>query len=369
VSVRIHQGDAPTYYNEWEAYPARWLRNLIAAGELPPGDVDERDIRDLKGTDLERYTACHFFAGIGGWPLALRLAGWPADRPVWTGSCPCQPFSCAGKRKGEADERHLWPAFLRLIAECRPDTVFGEQVASRDGREWLAGVRADLENLGYAVGAADLCAAGVGAPHIRQRLFWVANTDCGRGGSWGSECEGQERRSSPVRATRDGRVADREGGTGGLPVRARGSWEAGVELERGGAIDGVALPCNAGPSRPGGDPQRQGAVERAGDGCREETGRMGDASGPRREGRQGERCDDGQECPPIERAGGQPNPWDGAAWLPCADGKARRVEPSILPLADGVPCRVGRIRAYGNAIVPQVAAQFVRAFLECEGER
>ncbi|KKK66801.1 hypothetical protein LCGC14_2960470, partial [marine sediment metagenome] len=79
---------------------------------------------------------------------------------------------------GHADERHLWPAFYDLIAECRPPVVLGEQVASKDGREWLAGVRADLEALGYAVGAADLCAACVGAPHIRQRLWWVANGAC-----------------------------------------------------------------------------------------------------------------------------------------------------------------------------------------------
>ena len=104
------------------------------------------------------------------WPYALRLAGWPDDRNVWTGSCPCQPLSSAGQRKGHADERHLWPAFYSLIAECRPAIVFGEQVASKDGREWLAGVRADLEALGYACGAADLCAAGAGAPHIRQRF-------------------------------------------------------------------------------------------------------------------------------------------------------------------------------------------------------
>jgi len=173
-----------TYYNEHDPKAAAWLRELIAAGMIPAGDVDTRSIHDVRPHEIARYTQQHFFAGIGGWPLALRLAGWPDNRPVRTGSCPCQPFSVAGQGKGEADERHLWPVFRDLITFGEATVTFGEQVASAAGREWLANVRADLEGLGYAVGAADLCAAGVGAPHIRQRLFWVANATrprrCGR---------------------------------------------------------------------------------------------------------------------------------------------------------------------------------------------
>jgi len=163
------------YYNEIDPYAAQWLRNLIAAGHIAPGDVDERSIVDISADDLRGYSQAHFFAGIGGWSLALRLAGWPDDRPVWTGSCPCQSISVAGHRRGHADERHLWPAFHRLIAECSPAIVFGEQVASKDGREWLSAVRADLEHVGYAVGAADLPAA-YKAPQIRQRLWWMASS-------------------------------------------------------------------------------------------------------------------------------------------------------------------------------------------------
>ena len=162
------------YYNEIDAYAADWLRNLIQAGELPSGDVDERSIVEVQPDDLRPYTQCHFFAGLGGWLYALRLAGWPADEPVWTGSCPCQPFSAAGDRAGTADPRHLWPAFYRLIRECRPAAVFGEQVGSALGYRWLAGVRADVEQEGYAFAAADLPAACVGAPHIRQRLWFGA---------------------------------------------------------------------------------------------------------------------------------------------------------------------------------------------------
>jgi DNA (cytosine-5)-methyltransferase 1 len=167
------------YYNEIDPFAAAWLRNLIEAGAIAPGDVDERDIRDISPDDLRGYRQCHFFAGIGVWSYALRLAGWADDRPVWTGSCPCQPFSAAGARGGVSDERHLWPHWHHLIRECRPASVFGEQVASKDGLGWLDLVSADLEGEGYAVGASDLCAAGVGAIHARQRLYWHA-TDAQR---------------------------------------------------------------------------------------------------------------------------------------------------------------------------------------------
>lgn len=119
-----------SYYNENDQFAAQWLRNLIDAGHIAPGDVDERSIVDVRADDLRGYTQCHFFAGIGGWSYALRLAGWDDDRPVWTGSCPCQPFSAAGKGKAADDERHLWPAWLPLIAECRPAIVFGGRLSA-----------------------------------------------------------------------------------------------------------------------------------------------------------------------------------------------------------------------------------------------
>lgn len=115
------------YYNEHDKFAAAWLRELIKEGLIADGDVDERDIQDVQAADLAGYAQCHFFAGIGGWSYALRLAGWPDNRPVWTGSCPCQPFSQAGRGCGETDERHLWPVWFPLIAELKPATVFGEQ--------------------------------------------------------------------------------------------------------------------------------------------------------------------------------------------------------------------------------------------------
>lgn len=160
------------YYNENNPDAAEWLRNLIRDGLIAPGDVDERSIVDVKADDVVGYRQCHWFAGVSGWSLALRLAGVPDSFRVWTGSAPCQPWSCTGEGLGTADPRHLWPDFLRLIIQCRPAVVVGEQVESRLGRQWLSGVRADLESVAYGMGGADLCAAGVGSTCIRQRLYW-----------------------------------------------------------------------------------------------------------------------------------------------------------------------------------------------------
>lgn len=184
--------DVLHYYNEFDAKTAAWLRSLILAGLIPNGVVDERSITEVQPPDLVGYVQHHFFAGIGGWSLALRLAGWPADRRVWTGSCPCQPFSVAGKQRGVTDSRHLWPVWYNLLVQYNaisnqePVPVFGEQVSSKptigDGREskgdsaWIDGVFDDLERASYSCWAVDIPSASVGKNHRRQRLFWFANT-------------------------------------------------------------------------------------------------------------------------------------------------------------------------------------------------
>jgi DNA (cytosine-5)-methyltransferase 1 len=163
-------------YNEIDSFAAEWIRQLAQRDAIAPGLVDNRSVEDLEPARLIQHTQCHFFAGIGAWSYALRLAGWPDDLPVWTASLPCQPFSISGKRRGIADERHLWPSFFWLVRQCRPRVIFGEQVSSADGLAWFDTVSGDLEAAGYTTAAIDLCAAGVGAPHIRQRLYWVAYT-------------------------------------------------------------------------------------------------------------------------------------------------------------------------------------------------
>jgi DNA (cytosine-5)-methyltransferase 1 len=189
------------YYNENDPFAADWLRELIRGQLIAEGEVDDRSITDVTPADLRRFAQCHFFAGISVWSHALRLAGWPDADLVWTGSCPCQPFSAAGQRKGFDDSRHLWPEWFSLIRECRPPVVFGEQVASKGGLAWLDLVYADLEGEGYALGAVDMCAAGFGAPHIRQRLYFVADAQGGRPERCGA---GGEPHRQPARGGRSG---------------------------------------------------------------------------------------------------------------------------------------------------------------------
>jgi DNA (cytosine-5)-methyltransferase 1 len=332
------------YYNEFDPYAAQWLRNLIAAGHIAPGVVDERSICDVDSADLADFTQCHFFAGIGVWSLALRRAGWPDDRPVWTGSCPCQPFSAAGKRDGFSDERHLWPHLFRLIAQRRPPVVFGEQVASRDGLEWLDLVQADLEGADYASAAVDICAAGVGAPHIRQRLYWVADAERGAAErhrlSLGAAASGSESevRARPQRVRDDAGYGVNAGGVADAQCRGRKSgavtsaWAAAKFAAANSELGGLADTSNERHERhPRDGREAQRWVEHAGDGC-------------------------------------WPSPtnghWQDADWLYCRDDKWRPVEPGTFPLAHGAAARVGRLRAYGNAIVPQVAEAFIRAYMQ-----
>jgi DNA (cytosine-5)-methyltransferase 1 len=314
------------YYNEFEPYAAQWLRNLIGAGLIAPGEVDERSIADVKPDDLVGFSQCHFFAGLGGWSYAARLAGWPDDRPLWTGSCPCQPFSAAGKGEGQKDERHLWPEQFRLIAARRPVVWMGEQVAAAVGKSWLDGVCSDLEGIGYAVGSAVVPACAVDAPHRRDRLWIVADAMCA---GWA-----------------EGRAVSGAGPTAG----------------HGGTYNGYVADADAGGRVArvwDGSPPRYGnsaASARGSDG-----GDVDNAVGAGLEGQPRHGANRSQWA----LASGSTAEASGAIWATGADGKARRIEPSIRLLAHGVPARVGRLRAYGNAIVPQVAAEVIGAFMDC----
>ncbi len=431
------------YYNEIDPYAAEWLRRLISAGLIADGVVDERSISDVRPNELYEFTQCHFFAGIGIWSHALRGAGFPDTRPVWTGSCPCQPFSEAGTRKTFADERHLWPHWFHLIEECRPPTVFGEQVASKSGLAWFDLVSADMEGANYAIGGFDLCAAGFGAPHIRQRLWFVADTDNSRSQGWlsgrkDSEWQDQHRHvgrggtiigvgnpdiddgrheHSAVTFERETRLEHGGSSSTGRMVNAdnggsQGSGKTGVGqgVEQSGSQStrtesdfGMADTASSGRQYEPSEKSTGVQSEETGD-----TGRRTELSGhgastswmgnPQHDGqftvaeprgddpdasddpkeqvfpmqfegasiarhdRSGDGGERGSEA--QTRANETNGHWGNTDWLLCRDEKWRPVEPSTFPLVDGATARVGRLRAYGNAIVSQVAQGLIESYME-----
>lgn len=283
------------YYNEFNKFAAAWLRELIKNKLIPEGIVDERSITEIKAEELKEYDQCHFFAGIGGWPYALQLAGIPSSVNLWTGSCPCQPFSSAGHQKGTEDSRHLWPVFHRLIEKRKPVFVFGEQVAKAAGLEWLDFVFDDLEKSEYTVGAAIIPACSVGAPHLRERLFWCGMAD-GPGDGSG----------------RNRRVIRHE------TEKIQGAFRKQKNTKPQSGNDG-------------------------------KTGVLGER-----------RIKHGSAGENPENS----NAWANPDWLLCRDGYARPVESGTFPVVNGIPSRVDIVHGYGNAIVPQVAAEFVKSFFE-----
>lgn len=342
------------YYNEIDPFAAQWLRNLIAGGHIAPGEVDERSIEDVTPDDLRGFTQCHFFAGIGVWSHSLRLAGWPDDKPVWTGSCPCQPFSAAGKGDGFADERHLWPHFFHLISERRPQHVFGEQVASGNANTWFDLVQADLEGMGYAFGLVPFAAAGVGAPHIRERAYWVAYAN--------SQIDDRRRHIGA-----DGRNEHSDCSNPDMLA------DTHSDRQQSGCWPSCGCQCTKAGIHPG----------RSIKACR-----MGDTNLTRLEGLGGNDCAEGWKgqtrsatSPGVHMRALEVNGfWRDADWLFCRDGKWRPVEPGTFPLVDGAAARMGRVesgvarvassnrtgrlKGYGNAINAQAAAEFIRAYME-----
>lgn len=300
------------YYNEFDPDAAAWLRELIADGLIAPGDVDERSIIDVSAKDIKGYGQCHWFAGIGGWSYALRLAQWPDDAAVWTASLPCQPFSTAGKGLGKQDERHLLPHFLELVKKCKPDTIFGEQVERAIGHGWLDDLQATVEAETYAVGHCVLGAHSIGAAHIRQRLYWVVDSQ----------------------SERIGRECRRGDSTSGKIAHGRGHENReSVEFISRSAISGMGISNSAG--------SQQGV----------------------------EATEAARYRNPTESAGG-------IDWIYCRDNKYRPIESGLKPLVDGVPrgmvhssdprntqeARKMRLKGYGNAIVPALAAEFIMAY-------
>lgn len=437
------------YYNEFDPHAAEWLRNLIKNGLIAPGEVDGRDIREVQPDDLRGFTQCHFFAGIGVWSYSLRRAGWPDSRPVWTGSCPYQGFSSSGLQRGFDDERHLWPDWYRLIRAERPPVIFGEQVASalivgranykagehgpyglygsdsetENPTAWLDLVQTDLERSVYAVGVQVTAAAGSGAPHIRQRLFFVGErlehaASDGRDERWTEPSRGSLVSRRGFDGMGNGERSGLEGLTGNGDGDGRRSRETGSVTTSGTSCRMADGNLNGRDARIAGDGRgeegsrgedrhvddRRGASSgmadpdsgrgQGGDALCEpdygvngvEPSGMADAIGrqlPQQIGRPEGGDGDRPDRPHLERGTGRPGPtngfWGDVDWLFCRDGKWRPVRPGTLPLVDGSTFRVDSgspyegksrqelLKGAGNAIVSEVAIDFIETYLEASG--
>jgi DNA (cytosine-5)-methyltransferase 1 len=321
------------YYNENNPEAAAWLRELIKIGVIADGIVDDRSIVDVHPEDVRGFSQCHWFAGVGGWSYALRLAGISDDQPIWTASLPCQPFSSAGKQLGKDDERHLLPTYINLVEVCRPPIQIGEQVSDAIRHGWLDDLYAEMEARNYAVGSVIAGAHSVGAPHQRQRLYWVAHAS-----------------------------------SQGLQEQFWG-WKQSTETSATSSM-GYAKSNNK---------FRNWQSEES-DGRQSEVGRPGLFSVATRHRN------------PTNAAG-----WHDPEWIYCRDNKYRPIKPGLKPLvrtskpgaiemvnglSSGVvrggdngesvnaeettEARVMRLKGYGNAIVPQLAAEFIKAFFGIE---
>ena len=389
------------YYNENDNQTCAWLRELIKQDLIAPGDVDERDIRDVRSDELIRYEQIHFFAGIGVWSYALRNAGWPDDRPVLTGSCPCTPFSSAGKKDGTKSKAHLWPEMFRLIAGLpksqRPPTIFGEQVAQKAGQAWFDAVQADLARENYAAGLVVFPACSVGAPHLRQRLYWFAdNVDdsdsTGRFGpdgrrilGRGETAKGQRQTESAVSGVTDNmanvqckRNLREIGDSGKTETETQSGRQKNArtnETWHNSPTDGVANSDVKRLQRHGQKSEqqqhaqgRQITPEHSAESC--DTDGVADGNKKQRH----ESSQSNERQPPkrtdsvrnIDGAGPTNGYWRAADWIWCRDEKWRPVKPGLEPLVDGSSARMVRLRGYGNAIVAPQAQAFIESYLETE---
>ena len=331
------------YYNEFDPNAAAWLRELMRRKLIPDGEVDERSIIDVRADDLRLFKQCHFFAGIGGWPLALRLAGIPDDFPLWTGSCPCQCFSNAGKQKGAKDSRDLWPVFFELVKACRPKFLFGEQVEAAIGHGWLDRVCANMETEGYAVGACVLGAHSVAAPHRRQRLYWGASRLADSPRIRGEQGQPYARRGNSGSGSEQGAVV--ECASGGVVSLAHSDGER-CDGERIPNVEGEEAPQVAGGGLPSLPPYADYGLILCTD--TDEDGRHKVRRVP-------------AESLLFGVADGVPKGVDGSGNCGLFEDAAKG-----FPLSKKMPAHNMLIKGYGNAINPWCGKVFLEWFFEQE---
>ncbi|WP_188433549.1 DNA cytosine methyltransferase [Kroppenstedtia guangzhouensis] len=290
------------------------------------------------------------------------------------GGYPCQPFSSAGKRKGETDDRHLWPEMFRIIQETRPNWVVGENVAGHITLG-IDSVLADLEGEGYTCRAFLLPAASVGAPHKRERVFIVAHSSLSRRNNGGNRREerqihSDQKRDDPA-ACADGEQLQFEfGADGQTPTLAHtasgqrrtgaeepGAFRAGDENRRkSDHPHGSGTACMAYPFH--------SRVEGGTKTGNPEGERPGSHQHPQR-CNQFQRGNGGATQSRLGRASdGVPAWMDQYRW-PAAFGESQR-EWEAPRLTQGGKHRRERLQALGNAVVPQQIYPILKAISDYE---
>ena len=299
VGADLRGAQVNVYYNDNEPFCCEVLRARIADRSLPAGVVDDRDVRTIDPDELREFRQIHLFAGIGGFAHAQKWAGWPEEWSLITGGPPCQPTSVAGAQRGESDDRYLWPEMARLVEGRNPRFVLYENPTGTPELS-LDRVCADLEGQGYEVWSPIvLPACALGAPHRRDRVWIVAHSAGVQRAAF--------KRNEPHRTLQG---------------------------------DGSASHTN-GCRRPQQicQPKRDNSPDAGDDGA---TQPLADTLG----------MWELQPCGLKSDERGWPR--NGGWWA---------TEPNVGRVAHGVPARVDRLRALGNAIVPQVAALVMQAII------
>lgn len=307
------------FHCEWEAFPRTVLKHHFPNSESY-GDIKETD-----------FTI------------------WRGKIDILTGGFPCQPYSAAGKRLGKQDERHLFPEMLRAVREIEPRWVVGENVrglVSWNGGLVFEEVQADLENEGYEVQPFLLPAASVNAPHKRDRVWFIAYAnDKGRSseprnlseenGEISQRNQDAESSHSDSLYVTDPSRFRRGGGN----IRSETNQEQGYEMGSGVGQHG---------NRIWGETQRRGSNA---------TDSNSEVSQHRNEGRKTQGATITEE---RTQSFGSPRSWQKFPTQPpvCGgdDGIPRELDSITFP-----KWRKESIKAYGNAIVPQVALQIFKA--------
>ena len=289
---------------------------------------------------------------------------------IITGGFPCQPFSVAGKQKGTSDDRHLWPEMFRIIKEFTPRWVIGENVKGlvnlQDGVVFET-VCTDLEGEGYEVRAFNIPAAGVGAPHKRERIWIIASlVNANSNGSSATKIGGSFEKTSNDDQEGQNKTSESKGTSGRERnenlENSRRTLRQGSELEGENANETRKEDANqhqrsSSPSKP----NVANTHTRLSNGSIEEV-----QSGRQTFDTSSERVTDvaytygkrleGFWTKHELREGKKEEQTSGDGWW--------QSEPNVGRVAHGVQGRVHRLKGLGNSIVPQIVEEIGYAIIK-----